>query len=111
MTTDDLRVELTDHACEENHGSTRREEDSDDPAGKTPKCNGFTVVSVGSSTKFDNENNQDNHELTTEKVSVEVITPVNELNTSVRHRVALPVKFGIDWSKTDEGTLTSFNHC
>ena len=104
MATDDLGVELTNHACEENHGNTRHEEDVDDPVGKAPKTNGMTVVSVGSSAKFDNENNQDDHKLATEKVSIEVIALIDELGASVCHRVALLVKFGIDGSEADEGT-------
>jgi len=105
MATDDHGVELTDHACEENHGNTRHEEDVDDPVGKAPKTNGMIgSIAVGSSAKIDNENNQDDHKLATEKISVEIIALIDELGAPVCHRVALLVKFGIDGSEADEGT-------
>ena len=82
MATNNFGIELADHACKENHGNTRRQEDIDDPIGKTPKFNAV-ITSVSSSAKFDDENDQNDHELTAEKVSLKVVALVDDRSTPV----------------------------
>ena len=77
MATNNFGIELADHAGKENHGNTRREEDINDPIGQTPKFHGV-IPAVRSSAQFDDEHNQNDHELTAEKVSLKVVALVDD---------------------------------
>jgi hypothetical protein len=102
----DLGVELTDHAGKEDHAKTRTEEHVDDPVGESPEFG----VGVGTGGHVDGKDGQDNHELATQKVAVEVVTGVGELGRHVGLGVGLLEEFSVDGGKTDQGTLASFHH-
>ena len=63
----DLRVELSAHGGEENHGKTGSQEGVEDSLRKAPELG----IGNRSSRDVDGEHNEDNHKLTSEKVSVE----------------------------------------
>ena len=110
MAANDLGVELADHASEEDHGDSRNEEDVDDPVGHAPEFDAVAIAAVGGSAELDDEYDQNDHELTAEEVSVEVVSLVDELHAPVGHGVALTVKFGVDGAKANEGSLPTLDH-
>jgi hypothetical protein len=106
MATVDLRVELTNHYGEENHGQPRNQEHVGQPFGESPKFS----ATAGFSGNVDGEDNQDNHELTSQKVAIEVVAFVDDGSTPVRVFVGVLVEITIDWPQTDYGSLASFHH-
>lgn len=64
----------------------------------------------GSSGTFDDKDNQDNHELTSEDVTVEVVTLVNNRRAPMRPLVRVLEKVFVDRSQTDDSALSSFDH-
>ena len=70
MAANDLRVELADHTSEEDHGNSRYQENADEPAGHAPEFDIIISIGVSGTAKLYNEHDQDDHELTAEKVSV-----------------------------------------
>ena len=101
-----LGLKLTKITCEKDHGKTSSEEDVDDPVRKTPESGSFNRTSG----HVHAENDDDNHELTSQKVSVEVISTVGDGSTLVCKRVGVLVKFLVHGGKSDKGSLSSFNH-
>jgi len=55
------------------------------------------------------EHNKDNHELTSKKVSVEVVSGVGDLSTLVSNRVTLLVECSLDRGQADQRGLSSFD--
>lgn len=106
MASVNLRVELTDHVGEEDHGDSGGQEQASHPARESPK--GSTVD--GFSSHVVAEDDQDNHELTTEKVAIEVVTLVGEGGTHVGVLVGILVEVERNWCQTDDGSLASFHH-
>ena len=106
-------VELTNHACEQDHGNTRNQEHVDDPCWESPKAK--VVFGIGRVTGFtgdvDSKDDQDDHELTSQQVSVEVITLVNDFTAAVGPLVRVSVQLAIDRSQSDDGTLSTLHHC
>ena len=101
-----LRVQLTNHTCEENHGETGDKEDINNNLWHAPESS----VSDWSSAQVDGENNEDDHELTSHQVTVEVVSGVAEQGVLVSNWVRLLVQFAVNWGKTDERSLGSFDH-
>ena len=101
-----LRVELSDHSGEENHSKSGSQEDIQNNLRKSPECG----ISDWVSRLVDGENNEDNHELTPEKVAVEVVASVRNTSGLVRNGVAFLVKVTVDRSQTDQGSLSTFNN-
>jgi len=102
----DLRVELTNHTCEQNHGNTSDQEDVENNLREAPKSSS----GKGSTRQVDHEHNQDNHELTSEKVTIEVVSLMAKRSAFVGKRVRFFVQFLVDWGKTDHGGLASLHH-
>jgi hypothetical protein len=107
MTTVDLRIKLTDHTGEENHGQTGTKEDVSQPVGQSPKG----LVMGCCTSHFNSVDNQNNHELTPQKVAIEVVTFMDEGSTLERVWMGVPVEIIIDWPETDNSSLASFHHC
>ena len=101
----DLRVELSDHGGQKNHGKTSSKEGSKDAAGKSPKLG----IGNGSSGDVDGKDNEHNHELTSKKVTVEGISSVGKLGTVVGGRVGFLVQLTVDRGKSDKRSLSSFD--
>ena len=101
-----LGSQLSDNNVLQNHGNTRSEEDGSDPVRKSED------LSSGerSSAKSDGEVDEDNHELTSHEVSVEVVSLVSPSGDLVGDRVGFAVKLTVNWRKTDHGALSSFDH-
>ena len=106
MATIYFRVELSDHAGEKDHGQTRHQEHVGQPAGESPKLSVFDR----SSGTFDDKDNQDNHELTSQDVTVKVVALVDDGRASVRPLVRVLEKVFVNGSQTDNGALSSFHH-
>jgi hypothetical protein len=68
----DLRVELTRHVCEENHGDTRRHKDGQYHFGQSPE---FSVFD-GFAGQVDSEDNQNDHKLMPQKVAIKIVSLV-----------------------------------
>lgn len=68
----DLGVELTNHTGEEDHGETGDKEDINDDLWHAPERG----VGDWSSAQVDGENNEYNHKLTSDEVTVEVVSLV-----------------------------------
>mmetsp|Transcript_10334 Transcript_10334/g.22740 ORF Transcript_10334/g.22740 Transcript_10334/m.22740 type:complete len:538 (+) Transcript_10334:172-1785(+) len=102
----DLGVQLTNHACEKNHGKTRLEEAVGKRSGKVQDIS----IRNGSSRHVDNKNQGQHHELTSHKVTVQVVTLVSTLADLVRNRVGFLVEFRVNRRKTNHGSLGSFHH-
>jgi hypothetical protein len=101
-----LRSELSDDNILQNHSNTRSEEDGSDPVRKSENIGSRKR----SSAKSDGEVDEDNHELTSHEVSVEVVSLVSPSGDLVGDRVRFTVKFAVDWRKTNHGALSSLNH-
>ena len=101
-----LGGELSDGDNDQNHGNTRSEEDVLDDLGHSK--------SVGSlkrrSTKVDSKVDEDNHELTSYEVTIQVVSLVSERADLVGDGVRFLVKVTVDGGKTDHGALSSFDH-
>jgi hypothetical protein len=102
----DLRVELTNHTSEENHGKSNSEEDINHPLRKSPKLGTFN----GSSRDVDTEYDENNHKLTSEKVTVKIVSLVGDGSTLVGKRVGVLVKFFVDGGESNERPLPTLNH-
>ena len=101
----DLRVQLTDHGGEEDHGQTTSEEDVDKSFRESPKGG----VGGGSTGDVDGENDEDNHELTTHQVTVQSVTGVGQGAAFVGGLVRFTVQFAVDGSQTNKGGLATFD--
>jgi len=101
-----LRSQLSDDNILQDHSNTRSEEDGGDPVRKSENLSS----SERGSAKTDGEVDEDNHELTSHEVSVEVVSLVGPSGDLVGDRVRFAVEFAVDWGKTDQGALSSFNH-
>jgi len=102
----DLRGQLSNVTGEKNHSKSGLKEDSLEPSGEIPDLG----TSNGTSGNIDAENNEHNHELTSQQVSVEVISLVGDLGTLVSSGVRVGVKLGIDGNESDKGGLSSLYH-
>jgi hypothetical protein len=101
-----LRSELSDDNILQNHSNTRSEEDGSDPVRKSENIGSRKR----SSAKSDGEVDEDNHELTSHEVSVEVVSLVSPSGDLVGDRVGFAVEFTVNRRKTDHGALSSFHH-
>ena len=102
----DLRSQLTDGDVLQDHGKPRAEEDCGNPVREIEDIS----ACKRSSAKTNGEVNEDNHELTSHEVSVEVVSLVSPSGDLVGDRVGFAVEFSVDWGKTDHGALSSFDH-
>mmetsp|Transcript_1925 Transcript_1925/g.2777 ORF Transcript_1925/g.2777 Transcript_1925/m.2777 type:complete len:198 (-) Transcript_1925:126-719(-) len=102
----DLRGQLSNVTGEKDHGKSSLKEDSLKPCWETPDLG----TSNGTSRDIDAEHNEYHHELTSEEVSVEVISLIGDLGTLVSLGVRVGVKLGIDRDESDERGLSSLNH-
>jgi len=102
----DLGSQLSNNNILQNHGNSGSKEDSLDPFRKSKN------IGIGgrSSAKSDGEVDEDNHELTSHKVSVQVVSLVSPSGDLVGDRVRFAVKFTVNWWKTNHRALSSFNH-
>jgi len=105
----DLRVELTDHAGEENHRDAGSDKGIDHPIGESPQFDAV-IAAVASSGELHGEDDEDHHKLASQKVTIQVIALVDGGSAHVRLLMCLPVELGIDGPETNEGTLPSFYH-
>ena len=101
-----LRSKLSNDDVLQDHGNSGSKEDSLDPFRKSKNIG----ISSRSSAKSDSEVDEDNHELTAHKVSVQVVSLVSPSGDLVGDRVRFAVKFTVNWWKTNHGALSSFNH-
>ena len=101
-----LGGELSDVDVGQNHSNTRSQEDGGKPV---RKAKNFSPSDRGS-TKTDGEVDEDNHELTSHEVTVEVVSLVSKRTDAVGDRVRILVQFAVNWWKTNHGALSSFNH-
>jgi hypothetical protein len=97
---------LSNNNVLQDHGNTGSKEDGSDPVRKSKNFGS----GKRSSAKTDGEVDEDNHELTSHKVSVEVITLVGPSGDLVGDRVGFTVEFTVNRRKTDKGALSSLNH-
>mmetsp|Transcript_1924 Transcript_1924/g.2773 ORF Transcript_1924/g.2773 Transcript_1924/m.2773 type:complete len:174 (-) Transcript_1924:291-812(-) len=102
----DLRGQLSNVTGEKDHGKSSLKEDSLKPCWETPDLG----TSNGTSRDIDAEHNEYHHELTSEEVSVEVISLIGDLGTLVCLGVGVGVKFRIDGDESDKGSLSSLHH-
>ena len=102
----DFGVELTDHAGEENHTKSGDQEHAQQPIGESPKLGVFN----GRSGTLNDKDNQDNHELTSKDVAIEVVALVHETGAAVRPLVGILEEVFVNRSQTDNGSLSSFDH-
>ena len=102
----DLSVQLTNHTGEENHGTTVYEENIKNPLWEAPK----SCILDRRPRDIDTENNKNNHKLTTEEVTIKVISLVTECGTFVGNWVRILVKFTVHRCKSNKRSLSSFNH-
>jgi hypothetical protein len=101
----DLRVQLTNHSREEDHGETACQEH----LGKDRRAPKFSILKR-TATKIDDEDNHNNHELTTHQVPIKVITLVGKRSALVSDFVRVLVKLSVDGSQTDQRPLASLHH-
>ena len=101
-----LRGELSDGDDSQNHGNTRSKEDVLHPAGEVED---FSAGERGTA-QVDCKVDEDNHELTSHEVTVQVVSLVSKGADLVGGRVRFLVKFTVNRGKTDHGALPSFNH-
>jgi len=101
-----LRSELSNNDVLQHHGNTGSEEDGSNPVRKSKNFGS----GKRSSAKSDGEVDEDNHELTSHEVSVEVVSLVSPSGDLVGDRVRFAVEFAVDGWKTDQGALSSLNH-
>jgi hypothetical protein len=101
-----LRVELTNHTGEKNHGETTSQEHANNPVREAPQLR----VSKGSTGDIDSEDGQDNHELTSQKVAIEVVALVGKSSTLVSDGVRFLVELLVNRIESDQGSLRSLNH-
>ena len=102
----DLRVELTNHSREKDHGESRTQEHVGEPVRKSPK---FGILN-GASRNVNGEDNHNNHELTTQEVAMKVVATKDKRPALVGMRVAVFVQFSFDRRQTNQGSLASFHH-
>jgi len=102
----DLGVELSSHGGHEDHGDSGLEEDLDHDVWESEDLGIFERGTA----LVDGEDHEEDHELTSHEVSVEVVTPVGEGGALVAGWVGFDVEVAVDWWETDEGTLSSLHH-
>ena len=101
-----LRSQLSNNNVLQDHGNTGSKEDGSDPVRKSENLGS----GERSSAKSDGEVDEDDHELTSHEVSIEVVSLVGPSGDLVGDRMGFSVEFSVDWGKTDQGALSSFNH-
>jgi len=101
-----LGSQLSNDNVLQDHSHTGSEEDGSHPVRKSKNLSSGERGSA----KSDGEVDEDNHELTSHEVSVEVVSLVGPSGDLVGDRVRFAVEFAVDWGKTDQGALSSFNH-
>jgi len=101
-----LGSQLSDNNVLQDHSNTRSEEDGRNPVRKSKNLSSRKRGSADS----DGEVDEDNHELTSHEVSVEVVSLVSPSGDLVGDRVGFLVKFAVDWRKSDHRALSSLNH-
>mmetsp|Transcript_15560 Transcript_15560/g.35617 ORF Transcript_15560/g.35617 Transcript_15560/m.35617 type:complete len:563 (+) Transcript_15560:176-1864(+) len=102
----DLGVQLTNHACEKNHGKTGFEEAVGKRSGKVQDIS----IRNGSSRHVDNKNQGQHHELTAHQVTVQVVALVSAFANLGGNGVGFTVEFNVNGRKTHHGSLGSFHH-
>lgn len=106
MASVDFGVELSDHASEKDHGKAGSQEHAQQPIGESPKLGVFN----GRSGTLNDKDDQDNHELTSKNVAIEVVALVHETGAAVRPLVSILEEVFVNGSQTDNGSLSSFDH-
>lgn len=101
----DLRVQLTNHGSEENHGKTADQKDVSDNLGKAPNCGTLDR----SSGNVDGKHDKDDHELTSKKIAIERISSVGNDGAPVGDGVAFLVEFSVDRRQPNQRGLSSFD--
>jgi len=101
----DLRVELSDHAREQDHGDTRNEEDGCNPFRKVPEFGAGNRTSR----EVHHEDNEDYKKLTAHEVAVEVVAFVDQGGDLVGLRVGVLVQFPVNGGESDNRGLSSFH--
>mmetsp|Transcript_5779 Transcript_5779/g.16204 ORF Transcript_5779/g.16204 Transcript_5779/m.16204 type:complete len:555 (-) Transcript_5779:96-1760(-) len=102
----DLGVQLTNHACEKNHGKTGFEEAVGKRSGKVQDIR----IRNGGSRHVDNKDQGQNHELTAHQVTVQVVALVSAFANLGGNGVGFTVEFNVNRGKTNHGSLRSFHH-
>mmetsp|Transcript_15562 Transcript_15562/g.35631 ORF Transcript_15562/g.35631 Transcript_15562/m.35631 type:complete len:538 (+) Transcript_15562:176-1789(+) len=102
----DLGVQLTNHAGEQNHGQTRLEEAIGQRSGKVQDIG----IRNGGTRHVDDKDQGQDHELTSHKVAIQVVTLVSSLADLVGNGVGFTVEFTVNRGKTNHGGLGTFHH-
>ena len=97
----DLRVELTNHSREKDHGESRTQEHVGEPVRKSPKFG----IRNGAARNVNGEDNHNNHELTTQEVAIKVLALMGDRTGLLGKRVADFVQFSFDRRQTNQGSL------
>jgi hypothetical protein len=102
----DLRVELTNHAREKDHGKPGTQEHIRKDVRKAPKFG----IRNGATRDVNSEDHHNNHELTAQEVPIKVVTLVGNFTALVSGWMGVLEQLSVDGSQTDQGSLTSLHH-
>jgi len=101
-----LRSQLSNNNVLQDHSKTGSEEEEGNPVRKSKN---FSALKR-SSAKSNGEVDEDNHELTSHEVTIEVVSLVSPSGDLVGDRVGFAVELAVDRRKTNHGALSSLNH-
>ena len=101
-----LRVELTSHGRHQDHGDSRSKENIQDDLGETENCSALEW----STALVDDEDNGQHHELTSDEVTIEVVSGMAENGALVSLGMGTNVELSVNRWQSDDSTLSPFDH-